>query len=136
MPDSLGAGLALVLFGGVFQGSFMYPSKHIKGWAWENYWLIFAATAYVACPWIIAALTVPRLAEVYSGLPPHDVESARAIVPQDAYLRSGSYIQATQFLADQHGTHAPVRDLSSTGPVAAGVTEKPGCRERKPPGLH
>jgi L-rhamnose-H+ transport protein len=76
MPDSLGAGLALVLFGGVFQGSFMYPSKHIKGWAWENYWLIFAATAYVACPWIIAALTVPRLAEVYSGLPPRPILSA------------------------------------------------------------
>jgi L-rhamnose-H+ transport protein len=75
MPESLVAGLALVLLGGVFQGSFMYPSKHIKGWAWENYWLIFATTAYVACPWIIAALTVPRLPEVYSGLAPGPVVS-------------------------------------------------------------
>ena len=75
MPESLVAGLALVLLGGVFQGSFMYPSKHIKGWAWENYWLIFAATAYVACPWIIAAFTVPRLPEVYSGLAPGPVVS-------------------------------------------------------------
>jgi L-rhamnose-H+ transport protein len=54
----------------------MYPSKHMKGWAWENYWLIFAATAYVACPWTIAVLTVPRLAEVYAGLAPGPVFSA------------------------------------------------------------
>ena len=47
----------------------------MSGWAWENYWLIFATTAYVACPWIIAALTVPRLPEVYSGLAPGPVVS-------------------------------------------------------------
>jgi len=27
----------MVLAAGVFQGGFMFPSKWMKGWAWENY---------------------------------------------------------------------------------------------------
>jgi L-rhamnose-H+ transport protein len=70
MQDSLLVGLSLVLAGGLFQGSFMLPSKAMRGWAWENYWLIFAATAYLTCPWILAIVTIPRLSEVYSGVTP------------------------------------------------------------------
>jgi L-rhamnose-H+ transport protein len=46
----------------------MLPSKWIKGWEWENYWLIFALTAYLVAPWILAALTIPHLLEVYRGV--------------------------------------------------------------------
>jgi L-rhamnose-H+ transport protein len=67
MTDSLAYGLALVLGAGACQGSFMLPTKWIRGWAWENYWLVFATTAYLACPWILAALTIPRLFDVYAG---------------------------------------------------------------------
>jgi L-rhamnose-H+ transport protein len=42
----------------------------MKGWEWENYWLIFAAVAYLISPWALAALTVPKLAEVYAGASP------------------------------------------------------------------
>ena len=70
MPDSLASGLLLVLLAGVFQGSFMLPSKAMRGWAWENYWLVFAATAYLVCPWILALATIPRLKEVYLGATP------------------------------------------------------------------
>ena len=70
MLDSLLPGLAVVLAAGLFQGSFMAPSKWIKGWAWENYWLIFAQTAYLICPWLIAVFAIPRLPEVYFGAPP------------------------------------------------------------------
>jgi L-rhamnose-H+ transport protein len=66
MTDSLFYGLALVLGAGACQGSFMLPTKWIKGWAWENYWLIFASTAYLVCPWILALATIPRLFEVYA----------------------------------------------------------------------
>ncbi len=66
MPE-IGPGLALVLLAGVFQGSFMLPTKGMRGWAWENYWLLFAATAYLVCPWLLALVTIPRLFEVYSG---------------------------------------------------------------------
>jgi L-rhamnose-H+ transport protein len=67
VADSTFAGIGLVLLGGLFQGSFMAPSKAIRGWAWENYWLIFAVTAYLVCPWLLAVFTIPRLAEVYAG---------------------------------------------------------------------
>jgi L-rhamnose-H+ transport protein len=63
-------GLIIVLLAGVFQGSFMLPSKWMKGWSWENYWLIFALTAYVVCPWLLALATIPRLFDVYRSATP------------------------------------------------------------------
>lgn len=63
-------GLALVLAGGALQGAFLYPSKFMGKWRWENYWLIFAATAYLICPWAMALLTAPHLGEVYQRVPP------------------------------------------------------------------
>jgi L-rhamnose-H+ transport protein len=69
MPDTMILGLALVLSAGFFQGSFMAPSKWIRGWEWKNYWLIFAITAYLVCPWILAFLTIPGLLDIYSGAP-------------------------------------------------------------------
>jgi L-rhamnose-H+ transport protein len=68
VQESFLSGLVIVLAGGVFQGSFMLPSKWMKHWAWENYWLIFAAVAYLVSPWLLASATVPRLAEVYAGI--------------------------------------------------------------------
>jgi L-rhamnose-H+ transport protein len=56
-----------MLLAGICQGSFMLPTKAIRGWAWENYWLIFSVTAYLVSPWILAYATVPRLLEVYAG---------------------------------------------------------------------
>jgi L-rhamnose-H+ transport protein len=67
MSDELLIGLAVVLLAGVFQGSFMLPSKWMSGWAWENYWLVFAATAYLVCPWLLALATIPDLIAVYRG---------------------------------------------------------------------
>jgi len=60
-------GLATVLLAGAFQGSFLLPSKWVKGWEWENYWLPFAATAYLIAPWALALATIPDLADVYRG---------------------------------------------------------------------
>ncbi len=60
----------MVLGAGLFQGSFMAPSKWIRGWAWENYWLVFAITAYLICPWLLALLTIPGLFVIYAGAPP------------------------------------------------------------------
>ena len=66
MTDSVFYGLALVLGAGACQGSFMLPTKWIKGWVWENYWLIFSSTAYLICPWILALATIPGLFDVYA----------------------------------------------------------------------
>ncbi len=67
LTDSLAVGLLLVCAGGLCQGSFMAPAKWIRGWAWENYWLIFAFTAYLLCPWVLAFFTIPRLFDIYGG---------------------------------------------------------------------
>lgn len=67
MPSSLPFGLALVMVAGACQGLFMLPTKWIKRWAWENYWLIFSSTAYVVCPWILAFATIPHLFQVYGS---------------------------------------------------------------------
>jgi L-rhamnose-H+ transport protein len=73
MSDGLLIGLGVVLLAGLFQGSFMLPSKWMGGWAWENYWLIFAAAAYLICPWLLALATIPDLLDVYRGVPPRAV---------------------------------------------------------------
>jgi L-rhamnose-H+ transport protein len=78
LPESIVAGLAIVLLAGAFQGSFLLPTKWMKGWAWENYWLIFAVSAYLVCPWILAALTIPHLAQVYQGVPAGSLALAEA----------------------------------------------------------
>jgi hypothetical protein len=40
-----------------------------EGWAWENYWLIFATIAYLIS-WLLALATVPQLAQVYAATEP------------------------------------------------------------------
>jgi L-rhamnose-H+ transport protein len=70
VQNSFITGLAIVLAAGVFQGSFMFPSKWMKGWAWENYWLIFASVAYLISPWLLAMVTVPHLGQVYASTTP------------------------------------------------------------------
>ena len=67
MPDALLIGLALVLAGGMAQGAFMAPMKWVRGWAWENSWLVFATTAYLFAPWLLAWLTIPHLLAIYAG---------------------------------------------------------------------
>jgi L-rhamnose-H+ transport protein len=66
MSESLALGFLFVFGAGVFQGSFMAPTKWMRGWAWEHYWLIFAVTAYLVAPWLIAIATIPRLFEIYA----------------------------------------------------------------------
>jgi L-rhamnose-H+ transport protein len=67
MNGALQSGLVLILLAGVCQGSFMLPTKGMRGWAWENYWFIFAVTAYLVAPWLLAFATIPRLWDVYAG---------------------------------------------------------------------
>ena len=69
MSESFILGLIAVLLGGVFQGSFLLPSKWMRGWEWENYWAIFAVSAYLICPLVVALATVPDLLNVYRGAP-------------------------------------------------------------------
>jgi len=47
----------------------MLPSKWMRGWEWENYWLIFSVSAYLICPWALAWATIANLADVYNDVP-------------------------------------------------------------------
>jgi L-rhamnose-H+ transport protein len=61
-------GLVLVLIAGLLQGSFLFPSKWLREWKWENYWLIFATSAYLIAPWLLAWFTIPDLGSLYQNL--------------------------------------------------------------------
>jgi len=61
MNESLVAGIALVLAGGLLNGSFVAPMKKLRGWQWEHGWLIYSAVGLVLVPWLVAAITLPRL---------------------------------------------------------------------------
>ena len=59
-------GWLLVLAAGLCQGSFMVPMKFTSGWKWENFWLVFAFTAYLICPWLFVSLTTSGAGQVYA----------------------------------------------------------------------
>jgi L-rhamnose-H+ transport protein len=65
MGNSVAWGLAWVLFGGFFNGSFTLPMKRMPGWRWENTWLPYSLVGMIIIPWAFAASTVPHLADVY-----------------------------------------------------------------------
>jgi L-rhamnose-H+ transport protein len=59
-------GLAIVVLGGLIQGSFAAPMKRMPLWRWENSWLLFAISGLIIFPWIINFATVPNVLAVYS----------------------------------------------------------------------
>ena len=65
MSEHVGLGVALVLFGGMLNGSFALPMKRMPTWRWENTWLVYSVVGMLLAPWLLATATVPRLAEVY-----------------------------------------------------------------------
>ena len=65
MSEHVGLGVALVLFGGMLNGSFALPMKRMPAWRWENTWLVYSVVGMLLAPWLFAITTVPCLAEVY-----------------------------------------------------------------------
>ena len=57
--------MAIIFLSGAFNGSFAFPMKRARSWAWENTWLVFALVALLILPWLLAAGFVPHL-----GFPP------------------------------------------------------------------
>lgn len=58
-------GLALAFLGGAIQGTFFFPMKFMRGWRWENGWLIFSITCCLLLPLGLACLTTPGLLDIY-----------------------------------------------------------------------
>ena len=62
---SLVLGFALILLGGIMEGSYSFPLKLNAKWNWENTWGAGSLMALLLVPWPLAFWTVPGLIEVY-----------------------------------------------------------------------
>src|SRR5712675_612757 len=61
-------GVFLVMVAGLMSGTCMLPSKFVRGWKWENVWLVFSVVSLVIIPWILAFIFVDHLFETYRAL--------------------------------------------------------------------
>jgi L-rhamnose-H+ transport protein len=61
--------LLLVSFGGIINGSFALPTKHIKHWSFENIWLQYSIFSFLLLPWIAAMIFAPHIFSVYAAVP-------------------------------------------------------------------
>jgi L-rhamnose-H+ transport protein len=61
-----GYGIALVLLGGVLNGSFVYPMKRLRNWKWENVWFVYSVVGLLIVPWSFAVLAEPHLWGIFS----------------------------------------------------------------------
>jgi L-rhamnose-H+ transport protein len=62
---SLILGFALILLGGIMEGSYSFPLKLNSKWDWEHTWGAGSLMALLLVPWPLAFWTVPNLAQVY-----------------------------------------------------------------------
>ena len=67
------AGVFLVMVAGLMSGTCMLPSKFVRGWKWENVWLVFSVVSLVIIPWILAFIFVDHLSETYRALTPQQL---------------------------------------------------------------
>ncbi len=60
-------GVLLHGIGGLAAASFYIPYKKVRGWSWENYWLVGGVFSWLIAPWALALLIVPRTLEIFAG---------------------------------------------------------------------
>ena len=64
-------GIIFHTIGGISSGSFYMPYKKVKGWAWENYWLVGGLFSWLIVPPIAAYLTIPNFGDIISSSNSH-----------------------------------------------------------------
>lgn len=69
MTIELFLGIGLIAIGAFSSGSFSIPFGKTRGWAWENYWLIYSLFAYVLVPIVACVVFCPGFMDVLSGVP-------------------------------------------------------------------
>lgn len=62
-------GILLISIGAFMSGSFAIPFDKVKGWKWENQWLIYSLFGYVIVPLLVCLVFVPDLIEVLRMAP-------------------------------------------------------------------
>ena len=58
-------GILLIAIGAMMSGSFAIPFDKVKGWRWENSWLIYCLFGYVIVPFLVCLLFVPEFFTVF-----------------------------------------------------------------------
>jgi L-rhamnose-H+ transport protein len=69
MPEEMLTGTLLAMVAGLCNGSFFLPQRYVRGWQWENMWLVFATISQILVPWLVAWLAIPGLSWVLRGSP-------------------------------------------------------------------
>jgi L-rhamnose-H+ transport protein len=59
-------GIIFHFIGGFASGSFYVPFKKVKGWHWENYWLVGGLFSWLIIPPLAAWITIPDFREIIS----------------------------------------------------------------------
>ncbi len=62
-------GVILHAIGGLAAASFYLPYKQVKGWAWENYWILGGFFSWIVAPLIAALLIIPDSFEIIRQVP-------------------------------------------------------------------
>ena len=63
--DASVRGLLIIILAGIVGSSTLMPFKYVRGWKWENTWLVYSAFAYFLLPWTSAIFTVPHIFSMY-----------------------------------------------------------------------
>jgi L-rhamnose-H+ transport protein len=63
------AGLLIVFLAGTLAGIVLLPTKFMRKYRFENYWLIYGLVGAVIIPWSLASASVPHLFHLYSKMP-------------------------------------------------------------------
>jgi L-rhamnose-H+ transport protein len=66
---TLALGLAIVLFAGILQGTFILPMNHTRDWKWEHNWFVFSLLGMLVLNAAIAFATIPVLFSIYAATP-------------------------------------------------------------------
>ena len=63
-------GIIFHTIGGISSGSFYMPYNKVKGWAWENFWLLGGLFSWLIVPPIAAYLTIPNFFDIIGAAAP------------------------------------------------------------------
>ncbi|MBS1667091.1 MAG: L-rhamnose/proton symporter RhaT [Bacteroidetes bacterium] len=60
-------GIIFHFIGGFASGSFYMPFKKVRGWSWENFWIVGGVFSWLIVPPLAAWLTVPGFSAIIHG---------------------------------------------------------------------
>ena len=65
--NSAAEGMGLLLLAGVMNAGFALPMKFVRGWVWENTWLVWTVVALLVLPCALAFGTIPSFGSLLAG---------------------------------------------------------------------